>query len=267
VLRRLALLGLVAVVLTGCGGYGDDETTTEAATTAATTTEAPPEAVAFRAFFYRDGILEPVTVTVPPTEAVARAALEQLLAGPGAGHHSAIPGGVELEEVSIEDGVATASFSARLGSPTREAQGQIVSTLTQFPSVRAVQIEVDGKPVALQDSAGNDLTRPARAADYADLAQGAFIVVETPESGATVSSPVTASGTAVAFEATIAVDVRQGDEIIDTKTITASAGAPERGTWSTTLDVPTGDVTLVFYEPSAEDGSHLHETEVKLHVK
>jgi len=260
------LLGLVAVVLTGCGGNGGDETTS-AATTAATTTEAKPDAIVFRAFFYRDGVLEPVTVAAPPTQAVARAALEQLLAGPGAGLHSAIPAGVELEDVSIEDGIATARFSAKLGTPTREAQGQIVSTLTQFPSVSAVRVEVDGDPVTLQDADGADLTRPARAADYADLARGAFIVVKTPESGATVSSPVTATGTAIAFEATIAVDIRQGGEVVDTKTITASAGAPERGTWSTTLDVPQGDVTLAFYEPSAEDGSHLHETEVQLHVK
>jgi hypothetical protein len=271
VLRRLALLGLVAVALAGCGGNAGDDTTTSAAmspvTTTATTTEPKPEAVAFRAYFFRDGVLEPVTVMAPPTKAVARAALEQLLEGPRSGYHSAIPGGVELEDVGIEDGVATASFSARLGAPTREAQGQIVSTLTQFPTVRGVRIEVDGKPVALQDENGGELTRPARAADFADLARGAFIVVKTPVSGATVSSPVKASGTAIAFEATIAVDIRQGADVVDTKTITASAGAPERGTWSTQLDLPQGDVTLAFYEPSAEDGSHLHETEVQLHVK
>jgi hypothetical protein len=268
VLRRLALLGLLAVALTGCGDDGDDGgTTMSAATTSATTTDGKPEAIGFRAYFFRDGVLEPVTVTVPFTKAVARAALEQLLAGPGADFHTAIPRGVELEDVSIDDGVATARFSAKLGTPTRQEQGQIVSTLTQFPSVHAARIEVDGEPVALQDEDGADLTRPARAADYADLARGAFIVVDEPDDGATVSSPVDVSGTAIAFEATIAVDIRQGDEVVDTKTITASAGAPQRGTWSTKLDVPAGDVTLSFYEPSAEDGSHLHVTEVQLHVR
>jgi hypothetical protein len=258
----------VAVALTGCGGDGDGgETTTSAATTSATTTEGNPEAIAFHAYFFRDGILQPVTVTVPFTKAIARAALEQLLAGPRSGFHTAIPRGVELEDVSLDDGVATARFSSKLGKPTRQEQGQIVSTLTQFPSVRAARIEVDGETVALQDEDGADLTRPARADDYADLARGAFIVVDKPEEGATVSSPVAASGTAIAFEATIAVDIRLGDEVVDTKTITTSAGAPQRGTWSTKLDVPEGDVTLSFYEPSAEDGSHLHETEVRIHVR
>lgn len=61
----------------------------------------------------------------------------------------------------------------------------------------------------------------------------AAIVVESPEPGATVSSPVTISGTASVFEATVQLRIlgADGEEITSTFT-TASAGAPERGDFS-----------------------------------
>jgi len=271
VLRRLGILALTAVALTGCGGSDDSGTTSAAVgTTTATTvatTEAQSDGLALKTFFYRDGALVPTTAVVKPTKEVAHAALEELLGGPPAGYESAIPKGVELETVVINDGVAVASFSGTLGAPTRRAQGQIVSALTQFPSVRGVTIEAGGEPVLLQDGAGQTLTRPATSADYGDLTSDAFIFVRTPERDSTVTSPVEASGTATVFEANIQLEIWQGDKLVGTKTITASEGAPQRGTWSARLDLPKGDVRLVFFEPSAEDGSHLHETEVRLHVQ
>jgi hypothetical protein len=264
-LRRLGILALAALALTGCGGSTSGTTTVAAPPE--TTTGAESEAVAVRTFFLHDGALVPKTVSVPATQAVARAALEQLLAGPPAGYETAIPRGAQLEDVAIQDGVATASFSSALGAPTRTAQGQIVSTLTQFPTVRAAKIVVDGKPVALQDGSGTDLTRPATGVDYADLTSDALIFVRTPARDSTVTSPVELAGTASVFEATLVVEVWSGGQKATTKTITASQGAPERGTWSTRLALPEGDVRLLLYEPSAEDGSPLHETEVLLHVK
>ena len=82
-----------------------------------------------------------------------------------------------------------------------------------------------------------------------------------------ISNRSCASGTATVFEANIQLEIWQGDKLVGTKTITASEGAPQRGTWSARLALPKGDVRLVFFEPSAEDGSHLHETEVLLHVQ
>jgi hypothetical protein len=265
VFRRLGILALAALALTGCGG-GKPETA-ETTTAPETTTGANPKVVALRTFFLRDGALVPANVSVQATQAVAHAAVQKLLDGPPAGYETAIPQGVELQDVTIEDGVATASFSSALGDPTRTAQGQIVSTLTQFPSVRAAKIVVDGKPVALQDGSGADLTRPATSADYSDLTPEALIFVRTPARDSAVSSPVELAGTASVFEATLVVEAWSNGRKIATKTITASQGAPERGTWSTHLALPNGDVRLLLYEPSAEDGSPLHETEVLLHVK
>jgi hypothetical protein len=208
----------------------------------------------------------PVTVVIPPTKQVARAALTELLAGPPGGYQTAIPPGVELDQVTIEDGIATARFSGELGQASRRAQAQIVSTLTQFPSIRAARIEAGGNEVELEGGGGRALGRPASAGDYGDLTADALIFVRKPARDSTVTSPVTAEGTASVFEATLQVEIWHDRKLVDTKTITASEGAPGRGTWSEVLELPPGDVRLVFFEPSAEDGSHLHETEVLLHV-
>lgn len=264
--RRLSIVAAAATIaLTGCGGGGQNNPTTEATSTTVTNTEAAETAV--RAFFYRDGALEPVTTRVPQTDAVARAALERLLAGPPAGDDTILPEGVTLDGVTVENGLATASFSGALGEPSRTAQAQIVATLMQFPTVHGVSIQVDGKPVPLQDGAGKVLARPATDADYVDLTRDALIFVRTPLRDSTVSSPVHAEGTANVFEATFQVEIWSGDKLVDTKTITATSGSGTRGTWAATLPLPSGDVRLVFFEPSAADGSHLHPTEVLLHVR
>jgi Immunoglobulin-like domain of bacterial spore germination len=64
----------------------------------------------------------------------------------------------------------------------------------------------------------------------------AAIVVESPEPGASVSSPVLVSGTASVFEGTVQLRVLDADgERIASGFATASAGAPERGDFSTRL--------------------------------
>jgi Immunoglobulin-like domain of bacterial spore germination len=61
----------------------------------------------------------------------------------------------------------------------------------------------------------------------------AAIVVESPEPGASVSSPVTISGTASVFEGTVQLRILDADgEEIASAFSTASAGAPERGDFS-----------------------------------
>jgi Immunoglobulin-like domain of bacterial spore germination len=61
----------------------------------------------------------------------------------------------------------------------------------------------------------------------------AAIVVESPEPGSSVSSPVTVSGTASVFEGTVQLRILDADgEEIASAFTTASAGAPERGDFS-----------------------------------
>jgi hypothetical protein len=63
------------------------------------------------------------------------------------------------------------------------------------------------------------------------------------------------------------MEVWSNGKLLRTQPIMASAGAPETGTWSTTVRLPPGSAMLVFYEASAKDGSHQHTTQVKLTVK
>jgi hypothetical protein len=258
----MLLLAGVAVALAGCGSTNHATT----ATTTQVTAPAPPKTIA--AYFFKDGALTRVPVQITNTPEVATAALNMLLAGPPSGYETALPAGASLTAVTVVDGVATATFSAGLGRPTHSAQGQIVFTLLQFATVRSVSIVVAGiGPVLLQDPAGHDLGKRATKADYVDLTPEALIFVRTPARGSTVSSPVRAAGTANTFEATFQIDIRVGQKLVRTKTITATSGSGMRGTWSATLDLPAGDVTLVFYEASAKDGSHIHTTIVPLQVR
>ena len=181
---------------------------------------------------------------VPETQAVASAAIGALLAGPPAGYQTAIPAGVRLESVAVANGIATAHFSGAVSSHT--AQGQIVYTLTQFPTITSS----DGS------------TR----ADFADLTPAGAIFIAEPKRDSTVSSPVRVSGTADVFEGTLAVDVWSGGKLLRTQTIQATSGTGTRGTWSATLDLPPGAAKLEFYEPSAENGSHLHAADIDLTV-
>ncbi len=98
----------------------------------------------------------PVERSIPATEAVARAALQELLKGPtaaeqAAGYYSSINSGVDLLDLAIEDGVAKADFSERMeyqmGGSCRVSaiRSQIAETLKQFPTVREVVISVNGR--------------------------------------------------------------------------------------------------------------------------
>ena len=122
--------------------------------------EEPAETVTLSLYFVSvtDGTEEVVAVerefdrTVTP----ARAALEALFSGPteaeaAVGYTSAIPSGVVIRELSIEDGVATVDLSSELdagvaGSATVMAiREQIESTLLQFETVNDVIISVEGE--------------------------------------------------------------------------------------------------------------------------
>ena len=70
-------LRLILVVgLAGCGGGTKNavETTTQAQT--------QPDTITLKAYFIRDGKVGPTGRAVPPTQAVAAAAMQQLLSGP-----------------------------------------------------------------------------------------------------------------------------------------------------------------------------------------
>ena len=92
------------------------------------------------------------------------------------------------------------------------------------------------------------------------------ILVESPLPGETVSSPITVRGTSNTFEATMRVEIRRDGKVLVAETVTASSGSGERGTYEATLDAGAtpGPITLVAFEPSAENGQPIHQVEIPL---
>lgn len=257
----LAASSVVALLaVSGCGG--DDgassapppaETTQTHAHT--TTEEEHEEPIVVSLYFLRDGQVG-LARRLAGAEGrnIGAAAVEQLLAGPSAADRSAglttaIPAGTRLDGLAIEEGVARVELSRPLGEA---ATAQVVYTVTQFPSVRRVELE------------GEQHVR----ADFE--AETPPILVELPAPGDEVSSPLDLSGTANTFEATFQAEVvDEGGRVVGKRFVTATSGSGTRGTYSAKLPFTVdsgGPGKLVVYELSAEDGSRIHETEIPLEL-
>src|SRR5262249_58493080 len=87
---------------------------------------------------------------------------------------SAIPSGTKLLGISVENGVATVDLTSDYqsggGSTSMQTRlGQVVYTLTQFPTVQKVRFRLDGNPVDVFSSEGIVLDHPVGRPDYANL--------------------------------------------------------------------------------------------------
>ena len=258
---------LALLLLVGCGSEEQASETSPADTTPATTSEpiqtiatVPETAPAIvTVYFLRDGKVGAASRAVVAGPQIGRAAIMELLEGPGtperaAGLKTAIPAGTRLESLSIADGLA----KVRLSEPelTGEIVAQVVFTLTQFPTVREV---VFGVAV--------DEERVGRA-DFEEFSPS--VLVESPTLGEQVSSPLRITGTANTFEATFNVEVvdEQG-RVLGKRFVTATSGSGTRGTFD--AEVPfkasaAGPGKLIVFELSAEDGSRIHEVEIPLQI-
>ncbi len=237
-LLSLFLAAMVAASVSGCGSSSTSSSGTTVGTTSALTTTptttghaAAPGPTSLTIFRVRSGELGSEIVRVAHTQAVAAAALEALgLAAP----------------VTIANGTATVQLDA--ASPAEVAE--IVYTLTEFPSV--TRVDVAGR---------TGLTRD----DFAAYLPTIFIA--SPSAGASVPSTFTVTGSAVVFEATLVVELVRGGKVLVKQSVTASEGAPARGTFETTLRAPSaGDATVTAFAPSAENGSPQHQVDVPVTV-
>jgi hypothetical protein len=212
------------------------------------------------------------TEQVPSTKAVAAAAVRALIAGPSdaqrsAGVGSVVPAAAQLLGINIVDGVATVDLSSEFasggGSLSQQMRlAQLVYTLTQFPTVDAVRLRLDGKDVSVFSGEGIVLPDPMRRRNFADLLP--VIVVESPQIGDTLAGTVTVRGTANVFEANVSIEIRdaKGRQIASTHTL-ATCGTGCRGRYSATLQfsvpsVQTGTV-VVHDDDAAGTGTPPHQ--------
>lgn len=281
-MRKIALVISLLLILVGCGRTDPVSTAEQAPSPARPSeTESPePEATSDAEaspattpkdlevwFTYGDSLF--VTHREVDTgPAVGRAAMEELLARPtefeaNAGVSTAVPAGTRLLGLTIADGLATVDLSEEYGSTGGGtlgeglAVGQVVYTLTQFPTVDGVSFEIEGTPLEMTPGHGIDLSRPQTRKDWnGDLPP---ILVESPRMGERVSSPVTVAGNANVFEATVQMRIldAQGDRL-DRAFTTATCGTGCRGDFSHDLrfevDTEQHGVVEVWWD-SPEDGS------------
>jgi germination protein M len=282
-----ALLCLVTVVsaaavLAACGGSSPTPaaTVTVTASPAASQSSAPSPSPSttvaptnLTLYFLRGEELGVAARRVPQATKPATAAMEALLAGPtaaekAAGLTSAVPSGSRLLGLSIDGTTARVDLSSRFaaggGSLSMQARvAQVVYTLSQFPTIKAVDFLLDGSLVQTLGGEGLILDAGQTRADWRAFEPAIF--VESPGVGATLSSPFTLSGTASVFEGSFAarlLDVGGGE--IASATVQASRGAPGRGRYRESISFGTSATrgALIVYSQSMEDGSRQNEVRI-----
>jgi germination protein M len=289
-----AVLPVLLASLAACGGLSSPSPAAPTPSTAVTlpvaTAQRSPGLIALKAYFLLFGSVEGLTPLVPVhrevqgTIALARAAMEQLLAGPTAEERAhdlrvgtigtGIPERTTLLGVGIVNGVATVDLSSEFASgdiagEERESWAirlaQVTYTLTQFPTVEQVRFLVEGqRAAAIEGHEGSPIDLATRDA-YADQRPGIF--VDNPAWGGAITDPLIVSGMAqiaidpAQFEAAL-VD-RATDEIIVQQTVRATCPAgcwqpPGGGAFQFQMSVPDEadghDLLLAVWGVSADGG-------------
>jgi hypothetical protein len=281
---KLNVLIAVLVVLAACGteatdggdpGSGATVTTQAEAEPTGEPSEEPEEKTSVLVWQTKGEFLYPESRSVPATPRIGAAAVEALLEGPVSDvFGSAMPEGAALNGLVIDDGTATVDLNQEFeqggGSLLMRLRlGQLVYTLTEFPTVKRVTLKLDGSPIEAFGGEGIVIGDGLTRKDFADLV--APIVVETPQPGDEVSSPIEISGTANVFEATVSIRIvdAEGNELYSGFT-TATCGTGCRGdfTGEAPVDVDeTTQATVEVFSASAEDGSPMHVVEVPVIIE
>jgi spore germination protein GerM len=188
--RSLAVLALVTLVATACGGDGATDagpvpgrpettvTTTETpATTPATTAAGTTQLSVWLA---RGEKLEPVTRVVPSVPRIGAEAVKALLAGPTAaetrnGFSTAVPKETRFLDLVIDGaGIAKVDLSrdfesggGTLGLTLRLAQ--VACTVGQFPTVKGVRFALNGELVNVFSGNGIVIDKPVTCDSYREV--------------------------------------------------------------------------------------------------
>lgn len=291
-MRKLLMCVALAFALAVAGGLavacGDGEEAPSPSASPSTTESASPTpspvataAVPVLIYFSRGeylGVAGREVQAQGSAEALAEAAMRELLAGPTAeekefGLGAVIPAGTRLNGVSILDGVATVDLSRAYESGGGSLSmllrvAQVVFTLTQFDGVERVAFALDGVPAQAIGGEGIVVSPPVTRADFEG--QAPAILVESPVPGQQVGNPVRVSGTANVFEAQFMVEVVDPEGlVVATRSVMATSGTGTRGTFTASIPFAVtraGLGEIVFYEPSPKDGSRTNLVEIQVRM-
>jgi germination protein M len=198
-----------------------------------------------------------------------RSAVLSLLAGPTDAERetvptisTAIPAGVDLLELTIEDTVATidleGTFDDGGGSASMFARlGQLVHTLTRFEAVNTVAIHLDGEPVEVFSGEGLVVDGPIGRDWFLGQDSGIIpqVLLETPAWAASFSPYV--EGTVQDIRQTVALSIRDTDG----RELGAATLVPDdAGRFASWLpfELPTAGSGAVMVEPADSPGLREH---------
>jgi hypothetical protein len=177
---RLTVLsmGAMLVVASGCGVTPEAQPHKLASSPAVTV--APPEGRVTRLsaiFLVRGNALMAVHRAVPVPASVHQT-VQALLSGPttaeaGQGFRSALPGGVQVTQLSLQDSTATVDLTEGLSAVSSQEQGlalaQLVYTVTATPGISRLRVLVEGKPVEVPRADGTLTSDALTRTDYQAL--------------------------------------------------------------------------------------------------
>lgn len=284
--RALAVAAAGLVTLTGCGSGSTPKTTappagqTIASVRPQTPMPPPPSPTesaqrqgTFSVYFYATLSKDRLAPVPRPagSPAVLGDALHALSAGPSqseqaAGVTTQFPRGVGVREIEIKHGVATielTSHATGLTGLTDAALAQLVFTATQFPTVKTVEVELDGHhavaPHRPATGTGGDDHEALSRADFEEWSPA--VLLEAPVMGTTIHNPARIRGTANTYEATFRIQITDADgRIIASQTVMATSGSGTRGTFDVTIPYAAsrnGSGEIVTSVESAKDGSRI----------
>lgn len=284
-MRRTSIVIAALMLLASCGDDGEPTTagndepspsSASSATPEASETPEPLDLQKYEVWFAREDGVSVTFRYVPTQTQIATAVMQELLSGTNEAEEDVdlstlIPGGTELLGLTIDDGTAVVDLSSEFGSGGGSASmlgrvTQVVYTLTQFDTVKSVVFEIEGEPAGPLGGEGLILEGPQTRKEYASELHP--IQVYEPVVGDELTSPISVSGTANVFEATVSLRLvtANGDVLAEDFT-TATCGTGCVGDFETTLEFDIeGDVAayLEVFESSAENGEPIHMVRIPL---
>lgn len=262
----LALLSLLLLGVTACGASARPRPSPSGAPTT-------PVSV----YFTREDRLAAAHRSVAGTGSRAEQALRALLAGPtvaeaAEGMRSAIPSGTRLLGLRIDRDLATVNLSQEFATgggslPGAARLAQVAFTATQFPLVRRVVFQLEGRSRWLLGGGVEVTAAPVTRDSYESLLPAIF--VESPALGDEVASPLEVWGTADVFEASFHVQLLAGDgTLLAALPVLATSGTGTRGTFDVALTFTGAAVAgaLVVYSDAPRDGSRINEVRTPVRI-
>jgi hypothetical protein len=201
---------------------------------------------------------------------VARAAVEQLLAGPTTGELDGIPSitttvptGARLLGLTVSEGIAIVDLSGEFDATDDDAAvaqriAQVVFTLSRFPTIHEVLFRQDGIDIEVPTGDGQLVSRPVAIGDYLEFA--AAIHIEEPAYAGKGSNPLHVTGFGAVFEATFSYALTDDDGLIISEGFAMTNNGTGWGGFDFTIEyeVDREQVgALIVWVNSAKDGSQI----------